>query len=83
MIQDWRRAPGSSFSSCSSCPCSPDGKILVFLSSQAAVDSGAHSATNSLHSMIWPSGVTISPLKIENVVRRGPVYSAMCMSVGA
>lgn len=56
-----------------SCPCSPDGKMLVFLSSQAAVDSGAHSATNSLHSMIWPSGVVISPLKIENVVRRGPV----------
>lgn len=57
-----------------SCPCSPDGKMLVFLSSQAAVDSGVHSATNSLHAMIWPSeGVVISPLKIENVVSRGPV----------
>ncbi|XP_078436469.1 acylaminoacyl-peptidase-like protein isoform X2 [Wolffia australiana] len=32
---------------------SPDGKYLVFLSAKSAVDSGAHSATNSLHRMDW------------------------------
>ncbi|KAL8162770.1 hypothetical protein V2J09_014259 [Rumex salicifolius] len=34
---------------------SPDGKSLVFVSAKSAVDSGAHSATNSLHKMDWPS----------------------------
>ncbi|GJP44976.1 hypothetical protein CLOM_g4369 [Closterium sp. NIES-68] len=33
---------------------SPDGTLLVFLSSHAAVDSGTHGATNSLHSLLWP-----------------------------
>ncbi|KAH7665719.1 acylaminoacyl-peptidase protein [Dioscorea alata] len=34
---------------------SPDGKVLVFLSSKSAVDSGAHSATDSLHKIDWPA----------------------------
>ncbi|GAQ80280.1 Dipeptidyl aminopeptidase [Klebsormidium nitens] len=33
---------------------SPDGCTLVFLSARAAVDSGAHNATNSLHTIPWP-----------------------------
>eukprot|EP00271_Cylindrocystis_brebissonii_P008724 TRINITY_DN23204_c0_g1_i1.p1 TRINITY_DN23204_c0_g1~~TRINITY_DN23204_c0_g1_i1.p1 ORF type:complete len:820 (-),score=144.15 TRINITY_DN23204_c0_g1_i1:1094-3553(-) len=33
----------------------PDGALLVFLSAHAAVDSGVHSATNSLHSLVWPA----------------------------
>ncbi|KAK4258053.1 hypothetical protein QN277_007560 [Acacia crassicarpa] len=36
---------------------SPDGKFLVFLSAKSSVDSGAHSATNSLHRIDWPSDV--------------------------
>ncbi|XP_066384634.1 acylamino-acid-releasing enzyme 2-like [Miscanthus floridulus] len=34
---------------------SRDGKLLVFLSSKQAVDSGAHNATDSLHIINWPS----------------------------
>ncbi|KAL4297139.1 hypothetical protein GQ457_12G004010 [Hibiscus cannabinus] len=34
---------------------SPNGKFLVFLSAKASVDSGAHSATNSLHRIDWPT----------------------------
>ena len=34
---------------------SPDGRTLVFLSAKSAVDSGAHSATDSLHKMDWPA----------------------------
>ncbi|XP_020244882.1 acylamino-acid-releasing enzyme 1-like isoform X2 [Asparagus officinalis] len=34
---------------------SPDGRTLVFLSVKSAVDSGAHSATNSLHKLEWPA----------------------------
>ncbi|XP_072978662.1 acylamino-acid-releasing enzyme 1 [Typha angustifolia] len=34
---------------------SPDGKYLVFLSAKSAVDSGVHSATNSLHKIEWPA----------------------------
>lgn len=37
------------------CAFSPDGKVLVFLSSKSAVDSGAHSATDSLHKIDWPA----------------------------
>ncbi|CAM0947847.1 unnamed protein product [Alopecurus aequalis] len=33
---------------------SKDGKLLVFLSSKCAVDSGAHNATDSLHKINWP-----------------------------
>ncbi|CAM6034265.1 unnamed protein product [Sphagnum compactum] len=48
---------------------SPDGKLLVFLSSQAAVDSGAHSATNSLHSIEWPANGSLGPhMQIRDVV---------------
>ncbi|OWM71627.1 hypothetical protein CDL15_Pgr005814 [Punica granatum] len=32
---------------------SPDGKYLLFLSCKSSVDSGAHSATNSLHRIHW------------------------------
>ncbi|XP_026449241.1 acylamino-acid-releasing enzyme 1-like [Papaver somniferum] len=34
---------------------SPDGRFLVFLSAKSAVDTGAHSATNSLHRIDWPT----------------------------
>lgn len=51
------------------CNFSPDGKLLVFLSSQAAVNSGAHSATNSLHSMNWTTdGVVSEQMQIKEVV---------------
>ncbi|MED6128779.1 hypothetical protein PIB30_101241 [Stylosanthes scabra] len=36
---------------------SPDGKFLVFLSARSSVDSGAHSATNSLHRLDWTSNM--------------------------
>ncbi|XP_004498001.1 acylamino-acid-releasing enzyme isoform X2 [Cicer arietinum] len=36
---------------------SPDGKFLVFLSARSSVDSGAHSATNSLHRIDWPKNM--------------------------
>lgn len=48
---------------------SPDGKSLVFLSAKTSVDSGAHSATDSLHKIEWPSnGKLGSSLKITDVV---------------
>ncbi|KAK1310771.1 hypothetical protein QJS10_CPA08g00238 [Acorus calamus] len=48
---------------------SPDGKVLVFLSAKTAVDTGAHSATNSLHKMEWPSdGNPSSSIDIVDVV---------------
>ncbi|KAJ0233076.1 Acylamino-acid-releasing enzyme [Hirschfeldia incana] len=34
---------------------SKDGKFLFFLSAKAAVDSGAHCSTESLHKISWPS----------------------------
>ncbi|XP_056848052.1 acylamino-acid-releasing enzyme-like [Raphanus sativus] len=34
---------------------SKDGKFLLFLSAKAAVDSGAHCSTESLHKISWPS----------------------------
>lgn len=46
----------------------PDGKFLVFLSAKSCVDSGAHSATNSLHEMEWNSEGEPSPAKILDVV---------------
>ncbi|KAL0414423.1 UNVERIFIED_CONTAM: Acylamino-acid-releasing enzyme [Sesamum radiatum] len=51
-------------------PCfSPDGKFLVFLSAKSSVDSGAHSATESLHKVEWPSdGKLDASLKIIDVV---------------
>ncbi|OVA05354.1 Peptidase S9 [Macleaya cordata] len=48
---------------------SPDGKSLVFLSSKSAVDTGAHSATDSLHRIDWPrDGKPYPSLKIFDVV---------------
>ncbi|PKA61420.1 acylaminoacyl-peptidase [Apostasia shenzhenica] len=48
---------------------SPDGKYLVFLSARAAVESGVHWATNSLHRMDWPADGSPSPsAKISCVV---------------
>ncbi|CAI0559295.1 unnamed protein product, partial [Linum tenue] len=39
---------------------SPDGKHLLFLSARNSVDSGAHSATESLHRIDWPANLQIS-----------------------
>lgn len=50
------------------CIFSPDGKFLVFLSARTSVDSGAHSATDSLHKIEWPSSGKLGPLKITDVV---------------
>ncbi|KAM5552933.1 hypothetical protein ABKV19_025260 [Rosa sericea] len=48
---------------------SPDGKLLFFLSSRSAVDSGAHSATDSLHRIDWPiDGVPCSSSIIFDVI---------------
>ncbi|KAL4590504.1 hypothetical protein LXL04_003435 [Taraxacum kok-saghyz] len=47
----------------------PDGKFLVFLSAKSCVDSGAHSATNSLHKIEWNTqGEPKTPAKILDVV---------------
>ncbi|KAL3828737.1 hypothetical protein ACJIZ3_017539 [Penstemon smallii] len=48
---------------------SPDGKFLVFLSAKSSVDSGAHSAGDSLHKIDWPSDGKLHPSsKIVDVV---------------
>ncbi|XP_022760213.1 acylamino-acid-releasing enzyme isoform X2 [Durio zibethinus] len=48
---------------------SPDGKFLVFLSAKASVDSGAHSATDSLYRIDWPTdGKLCSSTKIMDVI---------------
>ncbi|XP_043692144.1 acylamino-acid-releasing enzyme-like isoform X1 [Telopea speciosissima] len=48
---------------------SPDGKSLVFLSAKSSVDSGAHSATDSLHRIDWPTdGKPCSSAAIVDVV---------------
>ncbi|KAL9161718.1 hypothetical protein ABFS82_07G039500 [Erythranthe guttata] len=58
---------------------SPDGKFLVFLSAKSSVDSGAHSATDSLHKIEWPSNGKVGPSsKIVDVV---PVV--MCPEEGS
>ncbi|GKA42209.1 acylamino-acid-releasing enzyme-like protein isoform X1 [Tanacetum coccineum] len=46
----------------------PDGKFLVFLSAKSCVDSGAHSATQSLQKMEWNSEGEPIPAKIIDVV---------------
>ncbi|KAH0993949.1 hypothetical protein GBA52_005432 [Prunus armeniaca] len=47
----------------------PDGKFLLFLSARSAVDSGVHSATDSLHIIDWPmDGVLSSSTKIVGVI---------------
>lgn len=49
---------------------SPNGKLLVFLSAQAAVNSGAHNATNSLHCINWQADGIISGQKqIKDVIK--------------
>ncbi|PQM34123.1 acylamino-acid-releasing enzyme [Prunus yedoensis var. nudiflora] len=58
---------------------SPDGKFLSFLSARSSVDSGAHSATDSLHRIDWPiDGLLSSSAKIVDVV---PVV--MCAEDGS
>ncbi|KAJ6988566.1 hypothetical protein NC653_021474 [Populus alba x Populus x berolinensis] len=47
---------------------SPDGRFLVFLSGRSSVDSGAHSATDSLHRIDWPVNGHLSSLKIIDVI---------------
>ncbi|KAL4643377.1 hypothetical protein ACB092_02G087700 [Castanea dentata] len=48
---------------------SPDGKYLLFLSARSSVDSGAHSATDSLHRINWSTDVTLWPsVKIVDVI---------------
>jgi len=48
---------------------SPDGKFLVFVSARSSVDSGAHSATNSLHRIDWPKDMKLyQSSKIHEVV---------------
>lgn len=48
---------------------SPDGNFLVFLSARSSVDSGAHSATNSLHRIDWPKDVKLyQSAKVHDVV---------------
>ncbi|XP_061348993.1 acylamino-acid-releasing enzyme-like [Gastrolobium bilobum] len=48
---------------------SPDGKFLVFLSARTSVDSGAHSATNSLHRMDWPRDTKLyQSAKVHHVI---------------
>ncbi|RZC49833.1 hypothetical protein C5167_018260, partial [Papaver somniferum] len=48
---------------------SPDGKSLVFLSAKSAVDTGAHSATDSLHRIDWPTdGKPCVSLKLVDVI---------------
>lgn len=55
---------------------SPDGSTLVFLSAHAAVDSGTHNATNSLHTITWPYNENAH---INTVVStRGTQKSAAC-----
>ncbi|KAK9064601.1 hypothetical protein SSX86_015983 [Deinandra increscens subsp. villosa] len=45
----------------------PDGKFLVFLSAKTCVDTGAHSATHSIHKIVWNTGEP-SPTTIVDVV---------------
>uniref|UniRef100_A0A2N9IZB8 acylaminoacyl-peptidase n=1 Tax=Fagus sylvatica TaxID=28930 RepID=A0A2N9IZB8_FAGSY len=48
---------------------SPDGKFLVFLSARSSVDSGAHSATDSLHRIDWSTDVKLwTSAKIVDVI---------------
>ncbi|CAK7327161.1 unnamed protein product [Dovyalis caffra] len=46
---------------------SPDGRFLVFLSASSSVDSGAHSATDSLHKIDWPVNGQLSSEKVVDV----------------
>lgn len=57
---------------------SPDGKFLVFLSAKSSVDSGAHSATDSLHRIEWPADG--KPCPSAKIVDAVPVV--MCAEDG-
>ncbi|XP_071696534.1 acylamino-acid-releasing enzyme-like isoform X2 [Rutidosis leptorrhynchoides] len=46
----------------------PDGKFLVFFSAKSCIDTGAHSATQSLHKIEWTNEGAPSPSKIIDVV---------------
>lgn len=60
-------------------PCfSPDGRSLVFLSAKSAVDSGAHSATDSLHKIDWPADN--KPVPSNSIIDLVPVV--MCPEDG-
>jgi len=48
---------------------SPDGRLLVFLSADAAARTGVHAGTTSLHSLAWPPGAR-SPKTVVPVVQR-------------
>ncbi|CAN4092846.1 unnamed protein product [Withania somnifera] len=58
---------------------SPDGKILVFLSSKSAVYSGAHNATDSLHKIDW--SIDAEPRPHNKIV--GVVPVVMCAEDGS
>ncbi|CAJ1966982.1 unnamed protein product [Sphenostylis stenocarpa] len=48
---------------------SPDGNFLVFVSASSSVDSGAHSATDSLHRIDWPNDTKLyQSCKIHEVI---------------
>ncbi|KDP40266.1 hypothetical protein JCGZ_02264 [Jatropha curcas] len=48
---------------------SPDGRFLVFMSAKTSVDSGAHSATDSLHKIEWPVNRQLSSAaKVADVI---------------
>ncbi|KAH1136031.1 hypothetical protein AAZX31_10G001200 [Glycine max] len=48
---------------------SPDGKFLVFVSARSSVDSGVHSATDSLHRIDWPEDSKLyKSAKIHEVI---------------
>ncbi|KAH7665829.1 Acylaminoacyl-peptidase protein [Dioscorea alata] len=57
---------------------SPDGKFLLFMSAESAVDTGAHSVTQSLNRMMWPSHG--KPHPIHEIVDVVPIV--MCPEDG-
>ncbi|XP_023642014.1 acylamino-acid-releasing enzyme isoform X1 [Capsella rubella] len=65
-LYNWTKSISSGFSP----RFSKDGKLLMFLSSKGAVDSGAHRATESLHRINWPSDGNFSETtNILNVIQ--------------
>lgn len=61
---------------------SPDGKLLLFVSARSSVDSGAHSATDSLHKIDWPvDGVPCSSAKVVDVVSSSSDFYLFDMSL--
>ncbi|KAK7393748.1 hypothetical protein VNO78_22312 [Psophocarpus tetragonolobus] len=48
---------------------SPDGKFLIFVSARSSVDSGAHSATDSLYRIDWPKDTKLyQSSKVHEVI---------------